>query len=43
VGVKGLGHDEFDVKLQLAQRAFVSSSEKAAAALAENYVGVEHV
>ncbi len=31
-----------DVKLQLAQRAFVCSSEKAAAALAENYVGLEH-
>jgi catechol 2,3-dioxygenase-like lactoylglutathione lyase family enzyme len=42
-GVKGLGQDQFDVKLQLAQRAFGCSSEKAAAALAENYVGLEHV
>jgi p-hydroxybenzoate 3-monooxygenase len=35
--------DEFDVKLQLAQLAYVVSSEKAAASLAENYVGLEHV
>jgi p-hydroxybenzoate 3-monooxygenase len=35
--------DEFDVKLQLAQLAYVCSSEKAAASLAENYVGLEHV
>jgi p-hydroxybenzoate 3-monooxygenase len=35
--------DEFDVKLQLAQLAHVCSSEKAAASLAENYVGLEHV
>jgi p-hydroxybenzoate 3-monooxygenase len=36
------GGDEFDVKLQLAQLAYVCSSEKAAASLAENYVGLEH-
>jgi p-hydroxybenzoate 3-monooxygenase len=35
--------DEFDVKLQLAQLQYVCSSEKAAASLAENYVGLEHV
>jgi p-hydroxybenzoate 3-monooxygenase len=37
------GGDEFDAKLQLAQLAYVCSSEKAAASLAENYVGLEHV
>jgi p-hydroxybenzoate 3-monooxygenase len=37
------GGDEFDVKLQLAQLAYVCASEKAAASLAENYVGLEHV
>jgi p-hydroxybenzoate 3-monooxygenase len=37
------GGDGFDVKLQLAQLAYVCSSEKAAASLAENYVGLEHV
>jgi p-hydroxybenzoate 3-monooxygenase len=37
------GGDAFDVKLQLAQLAYVCSSEKAAASLAENYVGLEHV
>jgi p-hydroxybenzoate 3-monooxygenase len=37
------GSDDFDVKLQLAQLAYVCSSEKAAASLAENYVGLEHV
>jgi p-hydroxybenzoate 3-monooxygenase len=37
------GGDEFDVKLQLSQLAYVCSSEKAAASLAENYVGLEHV
>ena len=37
------GSDEFDVKLQLAQLAYVCSSEKAAASLAENYVGLEYV
>jgi p-hydroxybenzoate 3-monooxygenase len=35
--------DEFDVKLQLAQLAYVTSSPRAAASLAENYVGLEHV
>ena len=35
--------DAFDVKLQLAQLAYVCSSDKAAASLAENYVGLEHV
>jgi p-hydroxybenzoate 3-monooxygenase len=37
------GGDEFDVKLQLAQLAYVCGSERAAASLAENYVGLEHV
>jgi p-hydroxybenzoate 3-monooxygenase len=37
------GADEFDAKLQLAQLAYVCSSEKAAASLAENYVGLKHV
>jgi p-hydroxybenzoate 3-monooxygenase len=37
------GGDPFDVKLQLAQLAYVCSSEKAAASLAENYVGLEEV
>jgi p-hydroxybenzoate 3-monooxygenase len=37
------GGDAFDAKLQLAQLAYVCSSEKAAASLAENYVGLEHV
>jgi p-hydroxybenzoate 3-monooxygenase len=37
------GGDEFDAKLQLVQLAYVCSSEKAAASLAENYVGLEHV
>ena len=37
------GNDEFDMKIQLAQLAYVCSSEKAAASLAENYVGLEHV
>jgi p-hydroxybenzoate 3-monooxygenase len=37
------GGDDFDVKLQLAQLAYVCSSEKAAASLAENYVGLERV
>jgi p-hydroxybenzoate 3-monooxygenase len=35
--------DPFEVKLQLAQLAYVCSSEPAAASLAENYVGLEHV
>ena len=33
----------FDVKLQRAQLSYVCSSERAAASLAENYVGLEHV
>jgi p-hydroxybenzoate 3-monooxygenase len=37
------GGDAFEVKLQLAQLAYVCSSEKAAASLAENYVGLEQV
>ena len=37
------GADDFDAKLQLAQLAYVCSSEKAAASLAENYVGLEQV
>jgi p-hydroxybenzoate 3-monooxygenase len=37
------GGDEFDAKLQLAQLAYVADSELAAASLAENYVGLEHV
>jgi p-hydroxybenzoate 3-monooxygenase len=37
------GGDAFDVKLQLAQLAYVCSSERAAASLAENYVGLEDV
>ncbi|MGH3084162.1 MAG: 4-hydroxybenzoate 3-monooxygenase [Gaiellaceae bacterium] len=37
------GGDAYDVKLQLAQLAYVCSSETAAASLAENYVGLEHV
>jgi p-hydroxybenzoate 3-monooxygenase len=35
--------DDFDVKLQLAQLAYVCMSARAAASLAENYVGLEHV
>jgi p-hydroxybenzoate 3-monooxygenase len=37
------GGDAFDVKLQLAQLAYVASSPRAAASLAENYVGLERV
>ncbi|MDQ3777329.1 MAG: 4-hydroxybenzoate 3-monooxygenase [Actinomycetota bacterium] len=37
------GGDDFDRKLQLAQLAYVCRSERAAASLAENYVGLEHV
>jgi p-hydroxybenzoate 3-monooxygenase len=37
------GGDEFDAKLQLAQLAYICSSERAAVSLAENYVGLEHV
>jgi p-hydroxybenzoate 3-monooxygenase len=35
--------DDFDVKLQLSQLRYVCSSDKAAASLAENYVGLESV
>ena len=35
--------DAFDAKLQLAQLAYVCGSDRAAASLAENYVGLEHV
>jgi p-hydroxybenzoate 3-monooxygenase len=35
--------DDFDRKLQLAQLAYVTSSPRAAASLAENYVGLERV
>jgi p-hydroxybenzoate 3-monooxygenase len=37
------GGDDFDVKLQLSQLRYVCSSDKAAASLAENYVGLEIV
>jgi p-hydroxybenzoate 3-monooxygenase len=37
------GGDEFDARLQLAQLAYVCSSKRAAASLAENYVGLERV
>jgi p-hydroxybenzoate 3-monooxygenase len=37
------GADAFDTKLQLAQLRYVCSSDKAAASLAENYVGLETV
>jgi len=37
------GGDDFDARLQLAQLAYVCSSEAAARSLAENYVGLEHV
>jgi len=37
------GGDDFDMKLQLAQLAYVASSPRAAASLAENYVGLERV
>jgi p-hydroxybenzoate 3-monooxygenase len=35
------GGDPFDLKLQLAQLRYVTSSQSAAASLAENYVGLE--
>ncbi len=35
--------DEFDVKLQLAQLRYVTTSAAASTSLAENYVGLEHV
>ena len=37
------GGDTFDMKLQLAQLAYVCSSRAAAKSLAENYVGFEHL
>ena len=37
------GGDDFDAKLQLAQLAYVCASERAAASLAENYVGLDPV
>ena len=37
------GGDPFDLKLQLAQLRHVVTSEAAATALAENYVGLELV
>jgi p-hydroxybenzoate 3-monooxygenase len=37
------GGDAFDMKLQLAQLAYIASSPRAAASLAENYVGLERV
>ena len=37
------GGDDFDVKLQLSQLAYVTSSPSAAASLAENYVGLERI
>src|SRR5215203_558102 len=37
------GGDAFDMKLQLAQLSHVASSPRAAASLAENYVGLERV
>src|SRR3712207_5202617 len=37
------GGDPFDVRLQLSQLRYVTTSEAAAASLAENYVGLERV
>ena len=37
------GDDPFDVRLQLAQLRYVTTSEAAARTLAENYVGIERV
>jgi p-hydroxybenzoate 3-monooxygenase len=36
-----VSNDPFDLKLQLSQLAYVTSSEAAARSLAENYVGLE--
>ncbi len=36
-------HDPFDLKLQLSQLRYVTTSHAAAASLAENYVGLENV
>ena len=38
-----LGDDPFDLKLQLSQLRYVTTSEAAARSLAENYVGLERV
>jgi p-hydroxybenzoate 3-monooxygenase len=35
-----MGDDPFDVRLQLSQLRYVTSSEHAARSLAENYVGL---
>ena len=37
------GEDPFEEKLQLAQLAYVTSSQAAATSLAENYAGLERV
>jgi p-hydroxybenzoate 3-monooxygenase len=37
------GHDAFDLRLQLSQLRYVTTSESAARGLAENYVGLEAV
>ena len=37
------GHDSFDLRLQLSQLRYVTTSHAAAASLAENYVGLEIV
>ena len=37
------GSDAFDLKLQLSELAYITSSEAAATSLAQNYVGLEHV
>jgi p-hydroxybenzoate 3-monooxygenase len=37
------GHDAFDVRLQLSQLRYVTTSETAARSLAENYVGLDAV
>ena len=37
------GHDPFDVRLQLSQLRYMTTSDAAARSLAENYVGLEIV
>ena len=37
------GQEPFDLRLQLAQLRYVTTSHAAAASLAENYVGLESV
>ena len=37
------GGDPFDLKLQLSQLRYVTTSEAAARSLAENYVGLDRV